>query len=653
MEARLLPVLLALASALAACSGGGGGDSAAVPASTPHGSVPGTPVVLHGRWLAYMADEATTGPGGTDLDGNGSALDLVPVVVDVSSGATRVVGVQAESLAMISNASGVHLYTVTDEALGLVDWSGDGFLDDLVLLHTNVNLASPLAFVATLDPAAAIPVLAVGSRLFFVEDAPMLAPPETSLLYVDTAAPEAPVRVLNADPVQTLQPRIMGADEGLVFLALDETVEGRPLNLNVFPGDPDAVDTTVLGLLDGTDPAALVLTVPHALRDDAAPVRALNDGPGEWIVAFLVDETFDADNVSAPPGGVNLNTPALFAVGWWPPQCQAPVCTGCNDVDTLDQVLHWLDFAAFSADPIGDPPVNTGLVGGDRILALASGSRFFLGTLSDEADEGLCPLNADGDQADVVLRWVEADETALPSPLANASATGVGGGTLGNTDLSGRFIGVISEAGDGVDHDGDGNIDRDLVAWLDPAGASPAWVFDHSNPGTPPIESVATDWMAELPDRLRTLVAFPESFSPLGDVNGDGDTTDTVPTFVEFDGGELDFVGPPVAVVAGNPGIEVAAGIGFYRVDEADDGTDWNGDGDTNDAVLCRTDPLEFTQNTFVATLNALPGPAVFRPDPAFVQVAVAFLADESMDGVDHNLDGDTTDLVLRYVRID
>lgn len=640
-----LAALLAFLAVTPGCGGGGGGSGGggASARSTEHSTAAVLPVVIVERWLAYLAEEAATGPGGTDLNNNGSLVDAVASVVDMRTGTTRVLGVQADDIAIIrSQANGAHLFTVTDESADVVDWNMDLDMDDVVLLHTDLSAASAMMFVAELDDSGPCRFVTVDDRLYFQEDDSGLAAGETSIMYVDTLLPLTPVRVPNADAAGTLDPELMACDEGLIFLTLDETGEGRDLNT-----DGDTADTDVLALLDGTDAAALVFEVPLALADDSGPVRALPRAANDWIVAFLVDESGQDDT--------NFNTAGLFTPSWRPLQC-----VGDDDVDTQDEVLHYLFFANYTADPSMSPPRNTGLVGDDRVLVVRSGGSLYVATVSDEADEGTCALNDDGDQDDDILRWVEAVPGAGPLlPFTNSTGLvaleDVAGNTDGATDLDGRFVCVVSESDDDRDHSGDALLVDDLVAFLDPAdGNSAQWTFDQFQPPPPPFDPVGTTWMYERPERDTILIVFPERFVP-ADLNGDGDQLDSVPAFGVFEAGgaELDFTGPLVAVPPTNAGFEFANNIGFFRADEARDELDWNGDGDQADRVLLRAPLNSLVSVTFVSSLNNLAGSAIVRPDPNHDEVAVAFLADESVEGADYNADGDTNDLVLRWVRVD
>lgn len=641
-ELRSERVRLALASialgtaALTACSSDSDDSDSRDPRSTSQSVVVGAPVEINERFVAYLADEASTGAGGTDFNGDGDVIDAIAVVVNVANQDERTLDVAASNLAMVrTNANGAHLYLVTDEALDGTDWDGDTVLDDTVLLHVDVNLAGPVEFVSLLGGTQ---LAKVGTRVYFGDDGSTLVSPDTSIQYVDVAAPTTVVRVSNADAANTLAPVLLGSEDGMIFLSLDETVELRDLN-----GDADMLDADVLALLDGTDPAALVVEVPLAMQDASTPVRALDIGTS-WVVALLVDE--------AGQGAQNLNDPVLFGASWKPTQCAT-----FEDADATDEVLFFLDYLAFVTNPFTDAPVNSGLVGADRVLIVDDGSAVHVATVSPETSEGTCDLNGDGDTLDRILRWTEATEPVLPFTGVNQlqALFNVAGGTRGATALSQRFVAVISELEDGRDHDGDPASDNNLVAWLDPAdGTSAAWQFDHSNPGGGAIDAVGTAWMGEqdgAPTRLG--VGFEEDF--FGDINGDGDTLDSVPTFVRFNGPgtELDFPGPTVAVAASNAGIQIVNDLAFYRVDEAADDRDWNQDGDQTDFALFRT-TVSTLQNSFlVGTLNSASIPAVDLPDLSTKPVAVTFVADETAEGTDFNKDGDTSDQVLRWFRVD
>ena len=646
---------------LTGCSGGGGGGGGGGP--KPHASAQstatGSPVSVLERFIAYLADESTTTDPTTmmlqhyNLDAD--SLDLVPAVTNMATKKTTILPVAADDLTMVRTvANGTHLFFVTDEAKDSFDWNMDMDTTDIVLLHYDVDLGGPIDYVADLDTTGATKLVTLDDRVYFADVPPMaLMNGETTICYVDTTAPTVPVRVLDTDMGMPHHPQLMGADEGLIFLYQDENVEGVNLNGGDLV-DMDMTDGFVLALLDGTDPAGVIQSVGLAMRDAAAPFRANMTGPGDWVVAFLVDETAQ--------GPTNFNDESLPAFGpaWRPLQC-----AGFEDMDTLDNVLHYIQFKDWWLDPVTNPPVNTGLVGSDRVLAVQSSMMDFVGVVSAEADEGTCDLNGDGMLDDEVLRWVKVDTVVRPFGNENelVSLERTPGGTEGVTDLDYRFLCVVDEADDGRDHDGDMMMDRFLIAWLDPAdGNAATWDFDHCKDASNPvcngvINSVGTLWMGERMERDFVLAGYQESVygASINDPvfrskGGDKDLLDSVPTFGRFAGSplELDFPGPRVAVDDDNLGVVIVDGRAYYRVDEAADNTDWNGDKDKNDFVLFRTDAASVTNSFFVGTLNSLNAPAVVGGS----EVGVAFVTDESEDGKDLNKDGDANDFVLQWLGI-
>ena len=88
------------------------------------------------------------------------------------------------------------------------------------------------------------------------------------------------------------------------------------------------------------------------------------------------------------------------------------------------------------------------------------------------------------------------------------------------------------------------------------------------------MQAAGSDWLAERDERDYLLSTFQESVVgvSLNPGGGDDDFDDSMPTFARFqEPNDLDFPGPPVATMPGNPGIVIANDFGFYRVDEEDD----------------------------------------------------------------------------------
>jgi hypothetical protein len=617
---------------LSACSSGGGDDDASFVIRTANESVAAsTQVAISGRNIAFLAEEATSGPGGTDFNGDGDQLDAIAVALVASSDGENVLNVAANRLAWIGN----ELYLVVDEAKDEVDWNADLDETDLVLLHWNAATPATLDFVDEVTTTG-LQMVAIGANLFYTTDVTPAGAMQSNVNVISSAAPLLATMIPTQDLVAELSPRIVFEDEGLIFLALDETVEGRDLN-----ADTDATDTAVLALLDGTGVLGVIRTVGLALSSDVGPFRARDTGTLDWDVGFLVSE--------ADQGGTNLNDFNDFAPSWQPTQC-----IGDEDTDTTDAVLHFLEFAPWNLNPVTSPPRNTGLVGKDKI-AIANG---FIATISQEGFDGNCDLNADADTADDVVRWTQVVPDPSPILPLNTAANiralfDVPGGTHGLAEIGTRLAIVVNEADDDTDINGGGET-LNLVGWLLPSTVANPWDFTHSNAGT----YVGTGWLNEQPDRARLGVALEERVngvninSHIPAVPGeDTDTIDSVPTFGAFSSNTiLSFPGVAIAADSDNAGIVVAGGFGFYRVSEAEDSRDWNNDGDENDFVLWRTS-LTQSVSAYMGSHNSLSRLSIVV-NPKENPASGAYIATENQEGVaglDLNGDGDTNDLVLRY----
>ncbi|MBI5363604.1 MAG: hypothetical protein HZA53_10535 [Planctomycetes bacterium] len=621
----LLPMVL-----LAACGGGGSSSESFVVRTTSVSWAQATPIALSGGNLAFLAAEDVTGATGTQLNGDADKNDSVAVVVDTAAHQETILAVQAQDLVWVGN----ELYLVTDELADDVDWNLDTVKDDVVLLHWS-KAAATVVFVDTLgDPA----LFARGTNLYYTSATAPVGALATSLAVIASSAPLTPVAVVSTDIVGPLSPTILGADEGLLFLELDEAVEARSLN-----GDADSTDK-VLALLDGTTVAGVVQSTGLALATDS-PLRAKSSGSHDWQVGFLVSET--AQNAA------NLNLPALFGTSWKPTQC-----VGHEDSDTTDSVLHFLNFAAWSANAVTSPIRNTGLVGSRRIC-IANG---FIATLSLESDEGTCDLNGDGDTDDRVVRWTQIVSGSASILPLNAAAdihavADCPGGTRGLAELDSRFVALVDESDDDLDIDG-GGFTHELLGWLLPSNTAHAWDFTHTSSDA---AFVGATFMAETPARDRLGVALPENIE--GDninrhvpavAGEDLDTNDSVPTFADFSSSTtLSFPGVAIACDTDNAGIVIAKGVAFYRVPEAQDSRDWNGDSVENDVVLFRTSLTQGTSFT-TAVLNDLTiggnaTPSVYV-DTVGTPSAAAIVVDETIIGSDVNGDG-TQHFVVEYFR--
>ncbi len=650
---RKFPLAIALVGLLATCSLSPGSAPTAIQVRHTHfGSRADTPIAIRGALLAFLADEATSGHGGTDLNGDGDKTDQVAVVVNMATQVETNLHVAASSIAWI----GEHLYLVVDESLDGRDWNGDSDTNDLVLLHVDANhLTQTPRFVDELSQTRdALPTIAVGANLYYSSARTATQPGESTLSAVSASAPLNPVSIRTRDDAGPLSPRLISQDEGLLFLALDETFEGRDLN-----GDGDASDRAVLALLDGRSSTSSIRNTGLA-SSSTSPVRARRKAAHDWDVGFLVSE--------ADQGGTNLNDPALFTTGWKPSQCN-----GAEDTDATDFVLHFLSFAAWDGDPVTNAPVNTGLVG-TRKIAIANG---YIATITPERDagdpdgaEGSCDLNGDGDRLDDVVRWVAMSKPVLPLTFLTDihALTDVPGGTHGLAELQDRFVVQVSESQDNRDINSDGQKTLEFLGWLLPSGngaTDTPWDFTN---GPTFLNLIGGSWIAETPDRSRLAVAIEEKcYGPIGgpageDLNAhhpplptdDQDELDSVPALASFVGTPPAFLYPfpPIAASHDNAGIVLTHGFAFYRVSENEDSRDWNHDTTKTGFILFRTSQsLGFSFP--VATLNSIPGrPAIEFAADEENPIGAAFIADEHLEGVvgtDFDGDGDSVDLVVSY----
>ncbi len=613
--------------------------------NTPHGVAAATPLVADRHWLAYLASEATTGAGGTDYNGDGDKIDPIAVRVNTISNAKRVLNVATQAMAFAKRT----LFLVVSEAADGTDWSNpaDGDTADTVLLYHRPGDATA-TFLAEVSGAVGTAMVAIDDLVFFVSATAPAAAGDTDLFVVEVAtaggAPSTPTRVttsivdVNADGVSVAPLRLQ---EGLLFLTIDENADGE---LN---GDGDDTDSQILALLDATDTGNAVLGTELAV-DAGAPTDVYDKG-NDWLVAFLVDETDQNEN---------LNDVALFGgegAAWQPTNC-----FGIGDIDMSDDVLHWLLYSDFLA---GGSPVNTGLVGSSTEFVYAHRDDF-VGVTSLEADEGTgtgCDLNGDLDMDDRIFRWVDASNPLGPVlPVTDASklmalVTTIPGRSADSTGavipLAANWVILVDEAADGRDHDGDAGDDNVLVAAHNPTNVGTGWNFDHGSQNAGPVN---VTWMARDPQNAtRFLAALSEDVIDI-DLNNDGDKFDSVPTFpTSHNGTILKFPGYGIAVDASNAGIVGARGVGFYRLSENDEQEDWNGDGDMADAVLQRIGLTTNDLPTLMGTLNNEDLPAVSFEvgTPQFG----ALLFQETLQGVagkDLNGDGDATDFVVRYFRM-
>ena len=607
--------------------------------TSQYGVASTTPLAVQGDWIAFLADEAASGatPLNTyDTDVN----DEVAIVINTATKTEINLRVAARELRWL----GTELYLVVDEILDNHDWDGSTAIAELVLLRWNVTLPDPV-LVDVLDRNSPVAITSVGDTLFYASGHLTVLAMESSFRAISLLTPNLPRNVFTKDTLGGLTPRLLGEQNGLIFLGLDETVFGDSRDLN---GDGFANDTTVLALLDGegtAEPSGYTLEIRNtglAIENPASPLRAISRGSHDWLVAFLVNEMAQELSLNRFGGGNPL-----------PQSWQVSTC-GVDDVDLDDDVLHAIRFKAWDLDPMTEMPINTGLAGGQRVLIADDA----VGTICLESDEGPCIFNNDGDSTDSMLRWMRIDG---PMPLGSTAGparsvsqllaldTSLAGPALAVAELDGAFVIQCDEVADGRNWDANLSTNRNLVAWLDPQDTSPSWRFNH---GTSSASYTTATWMGELPGRTRLGIAYAES-SNSSFLNPDGDQNDSVPTFADLlptVPKRLGFPGYGVALDPGNAGISLANGWGFFRVSEVEEGADINANGQSDDILLVR---LNLTNGAIahMSALNLLARPSV-ETEPDGISVSGAYLFDEMIFGLNVSGDNDPNDLVVRYFRL-
>ncbi len=275
-------------------------------------------------------------------------------------------------------------------------------------------------------------------------------------------------------------------------------------------------------------------------------------------------------------------------------------------------------------------------------------------------------MNDDGDTDDRIFRWIAAKDPADPvvrparlkDDLMALVATvpgSFGDCTCGVLALSNLWVLLVDEAADGRDHDEDGLEDKKLIGARSLSLDEPApWNFYHGSSNAGPV---GVSWMAaDIQTPNRSLMAFQESVFG-SDKNADEDLVDSIPTFpAVHTGSTLRFPGIGVAVSSDNAGIVTAAGVGYFRVSETEDGnTDINADGTDDGYILSRVLLSDSASLAHMGTLNDLDRPAVQFDSKSAPKFGV-MIVDESMQGpsgTDINNDGDKIDYLPRYFRID
>ena len=345
---HLLATLAFGAAFFSSCDEGDDGASAnlifVVKTASPAVSA-GTPLIVSGKQMAFLGSEINTGNGGTNWNvdnGDADKGDSIVFVGDMTTSVVRnlkvAVDLAVSSEQVIAFVNGTLFIAVSESADSRM-WNADMDMTDRVLCYARPG-ATEATYLADLDPGANVAFLATANQLIFQTADASPGANRTNLFRTEVttfgAEPSAPSQVgtvftshIGSDGLECHLAKTSG---NLVTMTLNEAVEG---DLN---GDTDSLDPYVLCLLDGSDSAAMVVVTEMSVSSPNSALRATFQN-GDYLVAFLVEEASMGDNLN-DPGPLGGST-------WQPTQC-----SGLDDIDELDLVLHWLRLADFASDPI-------------------------------------------------------------------------------------------------------------------------------------------------------------------------------------------------------------------------------------------------------------------------------------------------------------
>ena len=280
-----------------------------------------------------------------------------------------------------------------------------------------------------------------------------------------------------------------------------------------------------------------------------------------------------------------------------------------GDGDTLDSILHTVDLGTMTTRSFGLAlHVSAAPVADGHVAAPVW-----------EFSQGWTDLNGDGDANDVVLHVISPSGSVQNLGRAILSAVQVAPGTI---------LYAVSESGEGADWNADGDQGDFVVHQYDVGSAK-----EHNLAAAVLSVEFGTDGT-----RLWVLVS--ENSQGATDLNGDGDAIDRVLHVAAVNQGSLTNVG----LESNAPTL---AGTHFvFRVREALQGEDLNGDGDLSDFVA------HARHGVHGATSNlglALPGSG---EQYLALEDFVALHVSEAAQGADLNGDGDTFDRILHSHRL-
>ncbi|MCA9055920.1 MAG: PD40 domain-containing protein, partial [Planctomycetaceae bacterium] len=231
-------------------------------------------------------------------------------------------------------------------------------------------------------------------------------------------------------------------------------------------------------------------------------------------------------------------------------------------------------------------------------------------------------LNGDLDTNDDVLHLMDANTATFISLGVDARVPDDGW-----SPDSRYFVTLVSERGEGVDFNGDGDTLDNPVNIYDTVGGS------LTSTGFPRSAGESA-WNAS--STAHAIKVSEGSHS--ADLNADGDQSDRVLLISSAGGGFVNNLQLAVDLWEWSPDGRFLV----FQVDEADQGEDFNNDGDTNDFVL-----HVYDHDHALVTNLELDGSLGWDWSPDGRHLA--FRVDESDQGADLNADSDTDDDVLHF----
>ena len=453
---------------------GDGNDTIAYVLSTPTGLVRSTGVavavhfnlepMLGDRLCVLPAREASYGPSGTDLNGDGDVNDEVAHVYDLASGA--VTNLRVAFAAIDAPTAGDHVLIRVPEGAQGADLNGDGDLTDFIVHTWHVGQQ------AAVNRGLAIAYSVIGRRgaLFmvpeFLQGVDLNGDGDTGDSVVH-AYDRAADSITNLGiPSLRLAPDRDGNGDVFAFAAF-EAAQGAGADWN---GDGDSNDLVLHAWI-----------APSAtLRNLGFPVRAQFDDSA--FVEIVGSRIFFGANEAYAGSGADWN----------------------GDGDANDLVLHVHEVRSATTRNAG--------------LALAQNSAGFdhppidgatIAFIVPEADQGGADRNGDGDAADFVPALYDA-RTGITTNLAIASRMTFA------ASMSRRLLAFqADESAQGAqDLNGDGR--------LTPVAAA----YERAT-GTLRVLPVPVAYQGPFALRDTVAFLAPENLS-VADLNGDGDQLDDV-----------------------------------------------------------------------------------------------------------------------------